>query len=147
MLAGACAEPAAVPRGDEALVERRWDVRFVDDDATAPMDGSFLHPYDAIDLAVDDPVTGGRLIRYSTARYQRNSQTQVISFTFEWLFPNGEMRVSSAQLAVHIFSPRELHLLYRLAGYRVEAIYGDYSGAPFSASSSHLIMIGTAARP
>jgi SAM-dependent methyltransferase len=98
-----------------------------------------------VDLAVDDPVTGARLIRYNTARYRRDTQTQAISFTYEWLFPNGEMRVSAAEFVVHIFSPRELQLLYQLAGYRVEAVYGDYSSTPFSASSSHLIMIGAAA--
>jgi SAM-dependent methyltransferase len=97
------------------------------------------------DLAADDPATGARLIRYSTARYCRDTQTQTVTFTYEWLFPSGEMQTSAADLVVHIFTPRELELLYRLAGLRVEAIYGDYAGGSVTATSSHLIMIGAVA--
>ena len=92
-----------------------------------------------------DPATGRRLVRYRSTRYEQISQTFQRRYTDEWLGEDGARSVEQMDLSLHIFFPRELELLFRLAGYRVEAVYGDYDGGALADDSPQLIMVGVAA--
>jgi len=42
----------------------------------------------------------------------------------------------------HVYYPRELELLFRLAGFKVEAVWGDYGQSPLEHRSRVLVMVG-----
>ena len=44
--------------------------------------------------------------------------------------------------SIHVYFPRELHLLYMHSGFEVEEVYGDYSFGKFVASSPRMIFVG-----
>jgi hypothetical protein len=46
---------------------------------------------------------------------------------------------------MHVFFPREIELLCRLAGYKVEELIGSYTGEPFGDDSPQLIALARAA--
>jgi SAM-dependent methyltransferase len=97
-----------------------------------------------VDGGATDLVTGDRLVRHRRRRYQRDTQTAESHYIEERLTPSGELKSQTVDLRQHIYSPRELELLFRLTGFRVEAIYGDYEFGPFTEESEYLIVVGAA---
>jgi ubiquinone/menaquinone biosynthesis C-methylase UbiE len=94
--------------------------------------------------ATTDPATGERLVRHRRYRYRRDTQTADSHFVEERLTTGGDVIVQTADLRLHVYFPRELELLFRLAGYQIEAAYGDYAFGPFTAASEYLTMVGRA---
>ena len=95
-----------------------------------------------IDVDARDPATGTRLLRYKTTRYLPHEQQAEIRFMYD-KFPDGshaDRYVSDFDC--HVFYPREVELLFRLAGFRVEAWFGDYSMRRPRTSSRQLIGVG-----
>lgn len=96
----------------------------------------------AFDSAAVDPAHGDRLVRYRRQTYARDTQTLVTHFVDERLTPAGDLIIEESDLRLHVYTPRELELLFALSGLTVTAMYGDYAFAPLSAASSHLIVVG-----
>lgn len=97
-----------------------------------------------VDGGTVDPATGDRLVRYARRRYHRATQTSRSSYLEEWLTAAGDLDARTAELALHVYFPRELELLFRLAGYQVDATHGDYAFGPFDDASSYLVVVGSA---
>jgi SAM-dependent methyltransferase len=95
-----------------------------------------------VDDLSTDPATGARLVRHLRRRYERDTQTADSHFVEERLTADGDLTVQTIDLRLHVYFPRELELLFRLAGYRVEVVYGDYAFGPFTEESAYLIMVG-----
>lgn len=98
-----------------------------------------------VDGGVTDPASGERLVRHRRRRYRRDTQTAESHYLEERLTAAGELVTQTVDLRLHVYFPRELELLFRLAGYRIEAVYGDYAFAPFSEASHYLIVVGSVA--
>jgi SAM-dependent methyltransferase len=92
-----------------------------------------------------DPVTGQALMRYRRRAYQRHTQTSQTHYSDEARLPSGELARRERDYQQHVFFPREVELLFRLASYRVTETYGDYHSQPFGPTSPQLIALGVAA--
>jgi SAM-dependent methyltransferase len=95
-----------------------------------------------IDIDARDPDTGTRLLRYKTTRYLAHEQRAEIRFLYD-KFPDGRsVDRYVSDFDCHVYYPREVELLFRLTGFRVEAWFGDYSMRRLRTSSRQLIGVG-----
>lgn len=89
-----------------------------------------------IDLDARDPITGTRLLRYKTTRYLPHQQRAEIRFLYD-RFPDGDRADRYvSDFACHVYYPREVELLFRITGFRVEAWFGDYAMRPLRTDQS-----------
>jgi SAM-dependent methyltransferase len=95
-----------------------------------------------VDIDTQDPETGTRLLRYKTTRYLPHEQRAEIRFLYD-KFPGGsEVDRYVSDFDSHVFYPREVELLFRLTGFRVEQWFGDYQMHRLRTSSRQLIGVG-----
>jgi SAM-dependent methyltransferase len=96
-----------------------------------------------IDIDTRDPESGTRLLRYKTTRYRPHDQRAEIRFLYD-KFPNtNQVDRYVSDFDCHVYYPREVELLFRLAGFSVEAWFGDYAMRQLRGSSRQLIGVGT----
>jgi len=95
-----------------------------------------------IDVDAQDPATRTRLLRYKTTRYLPHEQRAEIRFLYE-RFPDSD-RVDRyiSDFDCHVYYPREVELLFRITGFRMDAWFGDYAMRPLRPSSRQLIGVG-----
>jgi hypothetical protein len=61
---------------------------------------------------------------------------------YELYEASGELRSRRAHdLTIRVTGRDELGLMLRLAGFKVEAVYGGFEGEPFTSGSDHLILL------
>ena len=85
---------------------------------------------------------GGRLDRFSVTGYDPATQLMHMRLFYESYDASGALETSRAHdLTIRTTNRDELELMLRLAGFRVEATYGDFEGGRFDAASDHLIML------
>lgn len=85
---------------------------------------------------------GGRLDRFSVSRYDPASQLLSMRLFYELYGASGELESRRAHdLAIRVTGRDELILMFRLAGFEVEAVYGGFGGEPFDAGSQRLIVL------
>lgn len=95
-----------------------------------------------VDIDTQDPKTGTRLLRYKTTRYLPHEQRAEIRFLYD-KFPGGnDVDRYVSDFDSHVFYPREVELLFRLTGFRVERWFGDYSMRRLRRASRQLIGVG-----
>lgn len=95
-----------------------------------------------VDIDTQDPKTGTRLLRYKTTRYLPHEQRAEIRFLYD-KFPGGsDVDRYVSDFDSHVFYPREVELLFRLTGFRVEKWFGDYQMRRLRTSSRQLIGVG-----
>ena len=95
-----------------------------------------------VDIDTRDPQTGTRLLRYKTTRYLAHEQRAEIRFLYD-KFPGGnDVDRYVSDFDSHVYYPREVELLFRLTGFRVDAWFGDYSKRRLRTSSRQLIGVG-----
>lgn len=98
-----------------------------------------------VDVDTQDPKSGTRLLRYKTTRYLPHEQRAEIRFLYD-KFPGGsDVDRYVSDFDSHVFYPREVELLFRLTGFRVEAWFGDYAMRRLRTSSRQLIGVGVKA--
>jgi SAM-dependent methyltransferase len=95
-----------------------------------------------IDRDTCDEATGTRLLRYKTTRYLAHEQRASIRFRYEKWARDAQPEHSISDFESHVYYPREVELLYRHTGFKVETVYGDYRGGPLKASSSQMVFVG-----
>jgi SAM-dependent methyltransferase len=103
-------------------------------------------PRALVELDLDAEAEGGsRLLRYKTTLYEAHTQRARVRFLYDHFDhePAAERLISDFES--HTYFPRELELLFRATGFRIEATYGDYGFRPLRARSRTMIMVG--ARP
>jgi SAM-dependent methyltransferase len=84
----------------------------------------------------------GRLDRFSVTGYDPATQLMHMRLFYERYDASGTLETSRAHdLTIRTTNRDELELMLRLAGFGVEATYGDFDGGTFDAASDHLIML------
>lgn len=87
----------------------------------------------------------GRQLRRSVASaYQPAEQLMMHHYRYESDQPGGAHLQYPSDFSMHVYFPRELLLLCRLAGFTVESLSGSYDGEPFNDSSTLLIVAARA---
>jgi SAM-dependent methyltransferase len=95
-----------------------------------------------IDIDARDPCSGTRLLRYKTTRYLAHEQRAEIRFLYDKFPDSRSVDRYVSDFDCHVYYPREVELLFRLTGFRVEAWFGDYSTRRLRTSSRQLIGVG-----
>jgi SAM-dependent methyltransferase len=95
-----------------------------------------------IDIDARDPDSGARLLRYKTTRYLAHEQRAEIRFLYDKFPDSSSVDRYVSDFDCHVYYPREVELLFRLTGFRVEAWFGDYSMRRLRTSSRQLIGVG-----
>jgi hypothetical protein len=95
-----------------------------------------------IDIDARDPDSGTRLLRYKTTRYVAHEQRAEIRFLYDKFPDKSRADRYVSDFDCHIYYPREVELLFRVTGFRVEAWFGDYSMRRLRTSSRQLIGVG-----
>ncbi|HWI58991.1 MAG TPA: class I SAM-dependent methyltransferase [Bacillota bacterium] len=105
-------------------------------------------PRAVVELDSDTVRTDGRvaerLVRYRATRYFAHEQRASVHFLYDKLHDESavtERFVSDYEC--HVFYPRELQLLFLLAGFRVERLWGNYQRGRLGEASTQLIVAGT----
>ena len=122
--------------------------RLLTTDGVRSVDGPGGRTFLEVDVDNRDPKTGTRLLRYKTTRYVPHVQRAEIRFLYD-KFPGGsDVDRYVSDFDSHVYYPREVELLFRLTGFRVEAWFGDYAMRRLRSSSRQLIAVGVkGARP
>jgi SAM-dependent methyltransferase len=85
---------------------------------------------------------GGRLDRFSVTGYDPATQLMHMRLFYERYDASGTLESRRAHdLTIRTTNRDELELMLRLAGFGVEATYGDFEGGTFDAASDHLTML------
>ena len=95
------------------------------------------HVYLEDELEVENDFT---MLLYTSRKYDPIEQSQHILWTHEKFFESGEHERYLTRLDMHIFFPRELHLLFLASGFRIEAIYGGYDWKPFGKGTRQIVV-------
>jgi hypothetical protein len=95
-----------------------------------------------IDIDARDPNTGTRLLRYKTMRYLPHEQRAEIRFLHDRFPDSRHVDRYVSDFDCQVYYPREVELLFRLTGFRVEAWFGDYTMRRLRTSSQQLIAVG-----
>ncbi len=88
---------------------------------------------------------GSRLVAQSEERhYDASSQTQRLQRTTRYAFddPARPDYQTYHEIDIHMYFPRELHLLFLYSGFEIAAAYGDYHRRPLGPGASRQIIVG-----
>jgi SAM-dependent methyltransferase len=95
-----------------------------------------------IDLDQTDAVTGTRLIRQRTTRFDVFEQRADVQFLYDKFERDVHVSRYVSDFKGHVYFPRELQLLYRHTGFRVEATWADFTFRAATAGAREIIMSG-----
>ena len=99
----------------------------------------------AIDLDQTDPATGARLVRQRTLRYDMLTQRADIQFLYDKFEGDRHASRYISDFPSHVYFPHELTLLFLVAGFTVESMWGDYRFASATSRSHEIVMVGVRA--
>ena len=99
----------------------------------------------------DADILRGSMVRKLVGSYERNGRRVMVYGTgwydfatqinhIKWYFSDGE-REWSREFTMRVFFPQEIMNYARFMGFRVDAMYGDYSGGRITASSPRILLI------
>jgi SAM-dependent methyltransferase len=98
--------------------------------------------FTTVDLDQTDPETGARLVRQRTFRYDTLTQRADIQFLYDKFEDQRHASRYISDFPSHVYFPQELTLLFLVAGFTVESIWGDYRFRPATSRSHEIVMIG-----
>lgn len=90
---------------------------------------------------------GSTVLKLTDSRYDRAQQIEEITIIYDETGADGITRRAIVPLRLRYVFRYELELLLRLAGLRLEAIYGDYDLRPFDEEAPRLIAVSTPPSP
>jgi SAM-dependent methyltransferase len=88
-----------------------------------------------------DEASGAQVFKWSVRHVDVAQQRQETLFLYEKIFPDGRVQKRAIPFALRFLWPSEGKLLLQMAGFRIEAIYGDFDGNPYDDSSERLIFL------
>lgn len=88
-----------------------------------------------------DGKTGAQVLKWCVRTVDWAEQLQETLFVYEEIFPGGETRRTLCPFPLRFLWRSEAELLLTLAGFAVEAVWGDFSGEPYSSASEQLIFL------
>ena len=91
----------------------------------------------------EDPATGAQIYKWSVRTVDVADQLQDTLFIYEEIFPDGQVRRTPCPFTLRFLWRNEVELMLQLAGFTVEAIWGDFEGNPYGNFSEHLILLAT----
>jgi SAM-dependent methyltransferase len=97
-----------------------------------------------VDVDVTDE-EGHRLLRWKTTIYEPHRQRAHLRFLYDKFSAAAAARHPErwvSDFESHVFFPRELDLLFRHAGFTVEATFADYRFRPPTSRTRNLVMVG-----
>ena len=80
-------------------------------------------------------------------RYDALEQRADIQFLYDKFEHDAHVSRFVSDFTCHVFFPRELMLLFRVAGFEVEAIWSDFAFRPASARSRDVVWMGRRTMP
>jgi ubiquinone/menaquinone biosynthesis C-methylase UbiE len=84
---------------------------------------------------------GHHLCRSQLTQYAQSTQLAVHDYSYDVTDAKGMHRHYQSPFAMHVYYPREMELLLRLTGFRLERFIGSYTNEPFTDSSSLMITL------
>ncbi len=88
---------------------------------------------------------GTEVIKWSVRTLDLAEQLQETLFIYEEIAPDGTARRTRCPFTLRFLWRNEAELMLRLAGFSVEAVWGDFEGTPYDNQSEHLILLATKA--
>lgn len=88
-----------------------------------------------------DPATGAQVIKWCVRTVDWATQTQETLFIYEEIFPDGRNQRTACPFTLRFLWQGEAELLLQMAGFTVEAVWGDFTGNPYTSLSDHLILL------
>jgi SAM-dependent methyltransferase len=83
------------------------------------------------------------VIKWSVRSVDLAQQVQETLFIYEEIAVDGSVRRTRCPFTLRFLWQNEAALMLRLAGFEVEAIWGDFEGTPYDSESEHLILLAT----
>jgi SAM-dependent methyltransferase len=90
-----------------------------------------------------DPATDHQILKLVASRIDWATQQQELTYMFDELIPDGRVRRTVVPMTLrHVFR-YELELLLERAGFRLEALYGDYDLSAYGEGGPRMIAVAT----
>ena len=70
-------------------------------------------------------------------------QLQDTLFIYEEILPDGQVRRTACPFTLRFLWRSEAELMLQMAGFTVEAVWGDFEANPYDSASEHLILLAT----
>ena len=87
------------------------------------------------------PDTGHQLLKFRSQRADTASQLLDLTFIYDDVAPDGQVRRTAIPFALRYFHRREVELLLERCGFAVEAVYGGFELEDYQDSSLKLIVV------
>lgn len=91
----------------------------------------------------DDATTGAQVYKWSVRTVDVAEQLQETLFIYEEIFPDGQTRRTLCPFTIRFLWRGEGELMLRMAGFTVEAVWGDFQQALYHGGSEHLIFLAS----
>ncbi len=88
-----------------------------------------------------DPDTGHLVMQQASSRLDRATQLMHTTWVYDEIDGDGALRRTLAPVVFRHFFRSELELLLRLAGFSIDACYGDYEQGPFEDGCARLLVV------
>ena len=88
---------------------------------------------------------GTQVVKWSVRSLDLAEQIQETLFIYEEIAADGSVRRTLCPFTLRFLWRHEAELMLTAAGFAVEAVWGDFDGAPYHSGSDHLILL--AAKP
>ncbi len=88
-----------------------------------------------------DEESGAEVYKWSVRHLDVAHQLQDTLFIYEQIFADGRVQKRAIPFTLRFLWPSEGKLLLQMAGFRVEAVYGDFEGTAYDDSSERLIFL------
>lgn len=85
---------------------------------------------------------GQRLVRYKAVVYHAPEQRATVRHFYDEFSSDGNPARFISDYEAHVYYPRELELLFRMNGFTVESVWGDYHRGGLENRSRVLVMVG-----
>lgn len=87
-----------------------------------------------------DQTTGAQVLKWCVRTVDWAEQVQETLFVYEENFPDGRLLRTLCPFTLRFLWRSEAELLLQMAGFTVEAVWGDFDGNPYDSASEHLIL-------
>lgn len=89
----------------------------------------------------EDAATGAQVFKWSVQLADLAAQILEVLFIYEEVLPDSQVRRTPCPFTLRFLWRNELELMLRLAGFVVEAVWGDFDGGPYHNNSEYLIVL------
>jgi SAM-dependent methyltransferase len=88
-----------------------------------------------------EPETGHLVMQQSVSTLDRTAQILRVTWIYDEVTADGTLKRTFAPLTLYYFFYNELVLLLKLAGFEVEAVYGDLDGSDYEDGAPRMVVL------